>query len=251
MERHPVGCHSADRLEPFEYEFRASCHLLIVSERAERDDGETIVDGLPKSRLREFNRKLTFIPAGSHFFGWQKPRTLTQATYFYINPHSPLFDGELRFADTEFRPRLFFFDQDMWETMRKLKAQAENPKSGAPTICRGSEHRIGPRAPASEQRHCSCGAECPRRSRHMAAEESGAVHRGTSHRGHFGVCLGGSRASEPVSFFARIQGIHGRAAPPLFHVPTNGESQEFPCRPRAVSRLRAWQRLFLCWHSMR
>src|SRR4029077_20785795 len=51
----------------------------------------------------------------------------------------------------------------------------------------------------------------------------------------FGVCLGGSRASEPVSFFARIQGIHGRAAPPLFHVPTNGESQESPCRPRAVS----------------
>lgn len=115
------------RLEPFEYEFRASCHLLIMSERAEREDGETIVEGLPKSRLREFNRKLTFIPGGSHFFGWQKPRTLTQATYFYINPHSPLFDGELRFADTEFRPRLFFFDQDMWETLRKLKAQAENP----------------------------------------------------------------------------------------------------------------------------
>ena len=115
------------RLEPFAYEFKASCHLLIMSERAEREDGETIVEGLPKSRLREFNRKLTFIPAGSYFFGWQKPRTLTQATYFYINPHSPLFDGELRFADTEFRPRLFFFDQDMWETLRKLKAQAENP----------------------------------------------------------------------------------------------------------------------------
>ena len=82
---------------------------------------------MPKSRLREFNRKLTFIPRGSHFFGWQKPRTLTQATYFYINPHSRLFEGELRFADTEFRPRLFFFDQDMWETLRKLKAQAENP----------------------------------------------------------------------------------------------------------------------------
>jgi AraC family transcriptional regulator len=33
----------------------------------------------------------------------------------------------LRFPETEFRPRLFFFDRDMWETLRKLKAQAENP----------------------------------------------------------------------------------------------------------------------------
>src|ERR1700730_9940812 len=73
------------RLQPFEYEFRASCRLLIMSERAERDDGETIVEGLPKSRLREFNRKLTFIPAGSYLFGWPKTRPLTQATYFYIN----------------------------------------------------------------------------------------------------------------------------------------------------------------------
>jgi len=44
--------------------------------------------------------------------------------YFYIDPHGPLLDPELRFAETEVKPRLFFFDKDLWETAHKLKAQA-------------------------------------------------------------------------------------------------------------------------------
>ena len=95
-----------------------------MSERAEHDDGETVVEGLPKSTLQEFNRKLTFVPGGHQFFGWQKPRTLTQATYFYIDPQHPLLDRELRFSEIDFEPRLFFFDRDIWETLQKLKAQS-------------------------------------------------------------------------------------------------------------------------------
>src|SRR5437016_5287682 len=38
------------RLEPFEYRLRAPYHLLIASHRAERSDGETMVEGLPRSR---------------------------------------------------------------------------------------------------------------------------------------------------------------------------------------------------------
>ena len=41
------------RRETFEYGFQARRHLLVVYERAERDDGETIIEGLPKSTLRE------------------------------------------------------------------------------------------------------------------------------------------------------------------------------------------------------
>jgi len=119
------------RREPFEYGFKAPYHLLIAAERGERDDGETLVDGLPKSTLREFSRKLTFVPAGHKFFGWQQPRVLTRVTYFYIDPRGPLMTPGLapglRFAETEFAPRLFFFDQDLWDTARKLKRQAENP----------------------------------------------------------------------------------------------------------------------------
>lgn len=118
------------RRQRFDYGYEAPTHLLIAAEKAERHDGETLVEGLPRSTLREFSRRLTFIPAGHKFYGWQDPRILMRTTYFYIDPRGPLFDAELGFGATRFKPRLFFFDQDLWETTRKLKAQVGNADSG-------------------------------------------------------------------------------------------------------------------------
>jgi AraC family transcriptional regulator len=115
------------RHEQFEYRYKAPCHLLIMSERAERDGGETLVEGLPKSTLHQFNQKLTLVPAGHEFCGWQVPLTLTRVTYFYIDPHLLLMDARLRLVETELRPRLFFSNNDLWGTLQKLKGQAENP----------------------------------------------------------------------------------------------------------------------------
>jgi AraC family transcriptional regulator len=115
--------------KPFEYEFRAPCHLLILAELAERYDGETFVEGLPRSTLRDFTRKLTFVPAGHDFRGSQRPRALARSTYFYIDPRGPLADPALRFSEIEFRPRLFFYDRGLWETALKLKSLVENPGS--------------------------------------------------------------------------------------------------------------------------
>jgi AraC family transcriptional regulator len=117
------------RHTPFEYGFRARCHLLIAAELAERYDGETFVEGLPRSTLRDFTHKLTFVPAGHDFRGSQRPRALTRTTYFYIDPRGPLADPALRFDEIEFRPRLFFYDRDLWETALKLKSLVENPAS--------------------------------------------------------------------------------------------------------------------------
>ena len=117
------------RRERFEYGATSPFHLLIAAERAERDDGETLVEGCQKSVLREFNRKLTFIPAGRRFYGWQDPRVLMRTTYFYLDPAGPLLDPEMRFHEVQFEPRLFFFDRDLWETASKLKTQVENPAS--------------------------------------------------------------------------------------------------------------------------
>ncbi|MEI9805767.1 MAG: AraC family transcriptional regulator [Pseudolabrys sp.] len=118
------------RHAPFEYSYQGPHHLLIAAERAERYDGETRVEGLPTSVTRNFSRKLTFVPAGRRFHGWQKPRALTRVTYFYIDPRAPLLDPELNFADVEFKPLIFFFDRDIWDTAMKLKAQVENPAPG-------------------------------------------------------------------------------------------------------------------------
>ena len=42
---------TAVRQNPFEYTFSSPQHLLIAAEQSERDDGETLVEGLPRSRF--------------------------------------------------------------------------------------------------------------------------------------------------------------------------------------------------------
>ena len=118
------------RHEPFEFSYRGPYHLLIAAERIERVDGETRLESLPKSAARTINRKMTFVPAGRELQGWQKPRTLARITCFYINPLAPLLDPQLGFARVEFKPQLHFFDQDLWETAMKLRAQVESAESG-------------------------------------------------------------------------------------------------------------------------
>ncbi|MGY4350227.1 AraC family transcriptional regulator [Bradyrhizobium sp. GM7.3] len=113
----------------FEYRFRGPCHLLIAAEAAERYDGETFVEGSPRSTLPDFTQKLTFIPAGHDFRGRQRPRALTRVTYVYIDPRGPLADPELRFEAVEFKPRLFFYDRDLWQTAMKLKSVVDNSDS--------------------------------------------------------------------------------------------------------------------------
>jgi AraC family transcriptional regulator len=117
------------RLERFEYGVRSPYHILIAAERGAREAGETVIEGLEKSTQREFSRKLSFIPAGHEFHGWQDPRVLGRCTYLYIDPRGPLVDPELGFSEIDFKPRLFFFDSDIWETALKLKTQVENPTS--------------------------------------------------------------------------------------------------------------------------
>jgi AraC family transcriptional regulator len=111
---------------PFDCHFRSDHHLLIVAEHAERDDGETSVEGLPISKLRNLSRKMTFVPAGHEFHGWQHPRVLTRVSFFYIDPRGPLLDKALDFAGIDFRPRLFFFDPDLWQLTVKLKDEVLN-----------------------------------------------------------------------------------------------------------------------------
>jgi AraC family transcriptional regulator len=126
------------RLDRFEYGVKSPYHVLIASERAEREDGETVVEGFQRSTQREFSRKLSFVPAGHCFHGWQDPRVLARCTFLYIDPKGSLADPDLKFPEMEFTPRLFFSDNDIWETALKLKAQVENPGSSAYAEALGS-----------------------------------------------------------------------------------------------------------------
>jgi AraC family transcriptional regulator len=91
--------------DQFEYKFHAPHHLLIMSERTSRDDGETLLDGLPTAR--DFGCKLILVPAGHELRGWQKPGALTRVTYFYIDPHSTLLGSDGCLADVDLSPGYF------------------------------------------------------------------------------------------------------------------------------------------------
>ena len=70
-----------------QHHFRAPMHMLVMYEKGERRDGETFVEGLPRSALRNLERKLTFVPAGREFHDWQEPRgSQMRLMYFYFEP---------------------------------------------------------------------------------------------------------------------------------------------------------------------
>lgn len=116
----------ATRHERIEWRFRASRHLLAVYEQGARRDGDTLVEGLPRSTLRDFKRKLTFVPAGHEYREWQEPRTLTRVVYFYFDPAKMPLHCENGFAGRPLAPRLFFEDQTLWDTALKLKTLMES-----------------------------------------------------------------------------------------------------------------------------
>jgi AraC family transcriptional regulator len=116
--------------EHFEYSFKEQCHLLIAVEQGVRYDGETFIEGLPRSTIRNYSHKLMFVPAGRRFFGAQNPRLLTRSICLYIDPQAVLADPDLRFAEADLQPRLLFEDSGLWETVLKLKAQIGSADPG-------------------------------------------------------------------------------------------------------------------------
>jgi AraC family transcriptional regulator len=116
----------ATRREKLEIRFRAPLHLLTVCDQGVRSDGDTFVEGLPRSRLRDARRKLTFVPAGHEYHEWQEPRLLTRIVYFYFDPaNMPTPFGAIA-APLPLAPRLFFEDAALADTARKLMRLIEH-----------------------------------------------------------------------------------------------------------------------------
>jgi AraC family transcriptional regulator len=104
--------------------FRAPVHLLVLHEEGARSDGETHVEGGPKSSLRHIQHKLTFVPAGHVYCEWHDPRILPRMICVYIDPAfvpvpaGPEGQGGLC-------PKLFFENAAMRETALKLASAIE------------------------------------------------------------------------------------------------------------------------------
>jgi len=100
--------------------FAASCHLLVSVDRGTLAEGETRIEGVVVSTRRDIGRTLSFVPKGYVFRGSAVPRILPWGGHLYIDPAMALPDPELRFADIDFEPRLFFDEPSLWSTARKI-----------------------------------------------------------------------------------------------------------------------------------
>ena len=108
-----------------EYRFRAPMHLLAVFEEASRDEGESFVEGLPRSSLRALTRKITFVPAGHQYHEWHQPRALSRMIFFYLDPAKVDAIAGIGLANRSFTPRLFFENDALWDTALKLRRLIE------------------------------------------------------------------------------------------------------------------------------
>jgi AraC family transcriptional regulator len=103
-----------------ESHFCGSVHLLVASMKGARVTGQTSVEGLAPSSLRDTERKLTFVPAGHIYRDWQEPRSLPRTLYVYFDPRGLQIDPTLRLPELSLRPRVFFENAALWETTLKL-----------------------------------------------------------------------------------------------------------------------------------
>src|SRR6267378_4360093 len=116
----------ATRPETIEFRFRAPLHLLAVHERGVRSDGDTFVEGLPQSRLRDVRRKLTFVPAGQAYHDeWEEPRVPARVMYFYFDPAKMPTLHETDVVPATLAARLFFEDATLSGTALKLERLIE------------------------------------------------------------------------------------------------------------------------------
>jgi AraC family transcriptional regulator len=124
-----VGAESvqATTQQRVDFRFHSHLHLLAAYEQGVRRDGESDLEGVPQSTLRDVARKLTFVPAGHDYREWHTPRTPIGVNFFYFDPAKLQIDSEEDLADVLLAPRLFFEDATIWSTAAKLRQAIDAP----------------------------------------------------------------------------------------------------------------------------
>ena len=191
----------ATRRERIECRFRSRCHLLVLHEQGARSKGESFVEGLPRSSLRDFKGKLTFVPAGYDYHEWQEPRVRGRTLYFYFDPVCMPLPADASPAHTLFAPRLFLEDATVRETALKLATTIETA---------GHDNRLYLEALGAVLAH-----ELVRLNQGVARKES-PVRGG----------LAAWQPPEPVLLLPGFQAITWPSAPPLSHQPSHRTRQD-------------------------
>ena len=103
-----------------EFRYCGTSHLILAYEQGVRHKGETFVDGACPSTLRDFSRKLTFLPAGHAYFEWHQLQTPARLLFIYLDPAELDIQSAVTSPNGPLNPRLFFEDASLWSTVDKL-----------------------------------------------------------------------------------------------------------------------------------
>jgi AraC family transcriptional regulator len=101
-----------------DFRFQGQAHLLVLYYEGARKNGETSIDGLQSSHLRNFTHKLTFVPAGCVYRESHETSASVRITFLHLDPYA---FRNLNGVEDFFHPRIYFDDSFVWETASKLK----------------------------------------------------------------------------------------------------------------------------------
>ena len=118
---------SRNRLE---FRYCGTSHLILAYEHGARRKGETFVDGVSSSTLRDFARRLTFLPACHDYFEWHQLRSSARLLCVYFDPAELNVQSELT-SSGPLKPRLFFEDASLCGTLNKLSSLLASPGRGS------------------------------------------------------------------------------------------------------------------------
>ena len=215
-----------------EYCFRAPMHLLVAYEEGERRSGETFVEGAPRSNLRNFARKLTFVPAGHEYREWHDPLTRSRRTHFYFDPAK--LDSALGIADRSFAPRLFFEDATLWDTALKLKSLVNSAASEDQLYFDALGVVLVHELVRLYGGMSSIPAPAPGRARRVAGTGRRRLHRETSGGADTARHACAARPLEPVLFLPGLQTIVRNATASVPDPPPHGVRQAAAGKARGL-----------------
>jgi AraC family transcriptional regulator len=104
-----------------EFCFHGPGHLLVIYDEGKRRDGETSVEGVAPSRIRNVANKLTFVPVGHAYRELLETAASTRMTLLYLEPSK--FQNAMGIP---YAPRVHFEDSVVWATAAKLKSAIES-----------------------------------------------------------------------------------------------------------------------------
>lgn len=118
---------------PAEYEFKWDGHSHYI---AYHDlillDGEMEILGEKPISGTDLRDQMTYVPIGHTIEGWARPADrLNSFTVVYFDPTVMEEEVQKELADTPDRPRIYFKDDELGSTMRKLSRLMANPEQPA------------------------------------------------------------------------------------------------------------------------